>query len=122
MTASYWKQVREAEAKATPGPWVPRKEEYDSHAEMSEALAKTISHGGHVLHYIGHQDPIFPAMTGNGPTSKANAEFIAIAREAVPKALSRIEELEAALTEIASCHSLAPGDVVDIARAALGKP
>lgn len=38
------------------------------------------------------------------------------------EALARIEELEAALTEIASCHSLAPGDVVDIARVALGKP
>ena len=44
-----------------------------------------------------------------------------IKRTAPPDLAARVARLEAALRLIASCESRAPGDVVDIARAALAK-
>lgn len=72
--ASYWKQVREAEAKATPGPWEDRVGNVYTttpNGDLSDNVADTY-HGG-------------------------DSEFIAIARTALPLALTRIEELEAVL-------------------------
>ena len=46
-------------------------------------------------------------------------EVIEKAKDAMDEAADRIEQLEAALRQIASCKSYHSGDIVDIARAAL---
>ncbi len=80
---------------ATPGPWNPRREEFDSHAAMAGAFEGTASKGGHVLHFVEHEEKVYPAFTGNGPTSKANAAFIAAARMALPAALADLARVTA---------------------------
>lgn len=75
--ASYWKQMREACDKATPGPWsqiLDGNDRWFIEADSDEEVARRLN--------------------------EADADFIAIAREAVPLALARIEELEAELTRI----------------------
>jgi hypothetical protein len=73
--ANYWKQVREAEAKATPGPWTDGN--YPDITTEDGCTAVLNSEMGFVL--------------------ADDAEFIALSRTALPLALARIEELEAAL-------------------------
>lgn len=81
--ASYWKQVREAEAKATPGPWgVDR--------DGDEGFALYDSDGEYIL------------SDRDDYNDENNAEFCALSRTALPLALTRIEELEAALTPLAA--------------------
>lgn len=84
MTASYWKQVREAEGKATGERWIASKRD-DGTAHV-------------YCPQVGLMRQIVPIAE----TTIDNADFIAIAREAVPKALARIEELEAALAPLAA--------------------
>lgn len=95
---SAWKAAID---KATGGEWTQKREEFDSHDAMTNAMERTLSHGGHVMHYIECEQAVFSAVTGNGPTSKANAEFIALARTALPEALAEIERLRILVTRFA---------------------
>jgi hypothetical protein len=127
IPASYWKQVREAEAKATPGPWEADSETYPDWRTMWHQFDTPLSKGGLTLHWTACRccdESLFTAVVGNGPNSAANAAFIAISRTALPLALARIEELEAALEQISdsSVASLEATELTAIARAALGKP
>jgi hypothetical protein len=103
--ASYWKQVREAEAKATPGAWEAT---VDDHGDDWLELSYTI------------------VLGSDHDNWKDDAAFIAIARTALPLALARIEELWAALHEISagwscSCSPRLGQCPTCIARAALGE-
>jgi hypothetical protein len=109
--ASYWKQVREACERATPGPW--------------KAWKKTVADWT----TTGVEGPEFYDDNGNDYVDVLrecfrNAEFIALSRTALPLALARIEELEAALDQISDSFvtSLEATELTAIARAALGKP
>jgi hypothetical protein len=109
--ASYWKQVREACDKATPGPWRTLK---DSGTPWNiEGNGKDVAMTSQVERTVTGQ-----------PERTANAEFIALSRTALPLALARIEELEAALDQISDSFvtSLEATELTAIARAALGKP
>lgn len=83
----------------TPGPWVhctaPHPEEV-SHAEW---LDGTLIGEGEPLHVITAASPdpkfayIVPAVTGDGPTSAINAEFIAAAPDLVRELVAEVERL-----------------------------
>jgi hypothetical protein len=75
--ADYWKQVSEACDKATPGPWTDGN--YPDITTEDGCTAVLNSEMGFVL--------------------ADDAEFIALSRTALPLALARIEELEAALRD-----------------------
>lgn len=82
-TAGYWKQVREACAKTTPGPWYADDAiTGDGSVVMSEATGFRVAH--------------LPDTT-NVENHEADAAFIALSRTALPLALARIEELKAAM-------------------------
>jgi hypothetical protein len=84
--ASYWKQVREACDKATPGPWHTVDEQGTPwNIDSADGDSVAMSH-----QLVGDR---------NHAMRKANAEFIALSRTALPLALARIEELEAALRD-----------------------
>lgn len=87
-----WQRLSDA---ATFAPWKQARQEYDSHEEMARETALAYSRGGHVLHYLVVAGAQFPAFTGNGPSSMANAAFIAAAREAVPTLLQDVAALTA---------------------------
>jgi|GEM_PF-2289472 len=70
--------------KATPGPWMPTSWDFETTdelcAEHDKALRNYTGPGSTTLYGTWVQDEergyLFPAMTGNGPTSKANAAFV----------------------------------------------
>jgi hypothetical protein len=108
--ASYWKQVREACDKATTGPWnhvyIPGRRTPGWPGERGE----------HRLVPNGYK---WAPIDVHNPDNE-DAQFVALARTALPLALARIEELEAALKRIADPFTRT-GTMVDIARAALGE-
>lgn len=86
----------------TEGPWqhctAPSNDSDESHAEW---LAGTLLGDGEALHVLIAESPdpkfayIVPVVTGDGPTSARNAEFIAAARQLIPELVAEIERLEA---------------------------
>lgn len=84
------KRAREAlerAEKATGGPYVVACDEFKLYEEMTSEVGIALSRGGLNLWYLRAPDeemPVFPALTGNGPTSEANARFFAAARADVP--------------------------------------
>jgi len=82
----------------TAGPWehatAPHPDERATHAEW---LAGTLIGEGEALHVLtaASDEPRFayvvPAVTGDGPTSARNAEFIAAARTLVPELVAEVE-------------------------------
>lgn len=96
--------MRERADKATPGPWFRHTAPRDSSETKAKWLADTCR-GDDPLQVLvsASDDPQFaylvPALTGDGPTSIANAEFIAHARAEVPQLL-------AALTAVLELHKL----------------
>lgn len=88
----------------TEGPWdhrtAPSNDGDESHAEW---LAGTLLGDGEALHVLIAESPdpkfayIVPVVTGDGPTSARNAEFIAAARQLVPELIDRLERVEALL-------------------------
>lgn len=91
----------------TPGPWEHRTaphEADDSSAAHEEWLAGTLIRSGEPLHVLIAESNqpqfayIVPAVTGDGPTSATNADFVAAARSLVPELVAEIERLRAAET------------------------
>lgn len=89
----------------TPGPWEHRIGPDDE--THSEYCTKTLINSGEPLHVLIAESPdpkfayVVPAITGDGPTSARNAEFIAAARTLVPELIAEVERLQsAAKTEV----------------------
>lgn len=91
---------------STSGPWehltAPAKGDPSTKAEW---MAHTLAGDDrlHVLTASGERGYayIVPAVTGDGPTSAANADFIAHAREDVPTLVAEVRRLREALAEVA---------------------
>jgi hypothetical protein len=112
MTAPTPDQLREWQAvtdAATAGPWTPGHNPPDR--EPIAYIAEAYSYGPPgTMHLVCvpfedkpmDEEALFTAITGNGPTSEANARFIALARTAMPLLLAevaRLREREAQLQD-----------------------
>lgn len=95
----------------TPGPWEHRTaphEADDSSAAHEEWLAGTLIRSGEPLHVLIAESNqpqfayIVPAVTGDGPTSATNADFVAAARSLVPELVAEIEKLRTHLSAVPS--------------------
>lgn len=99
-------RAKAALAGVTPGPWVhhiaPHGDDQATHAEW---LAETLTGEGEQLHVLTAESTeprfayIVPAVTGDGPTSAINAEFIAAARSLIPELVAALEKVKALAEE-----------------------
>lgn len=93
----------------TDGPWkhCTAPHEYDdalpvATVDKAKWLADTLIGDGEPLHVLitDSPDPKFaytvPALTGDGPTSERNAQFIAQARTLVPELVAEVERVKSA--------------------------
>lgn len=91
----------------TPAPWERRTAPYREDEELPVATADkaeyqtgTLIGDGEPLHVLIADSPdpkfayIVPAITGDGPTSERNAEFIAAARTLVPELVAELERYQ----------------------------
>ena len=94
---------------ATRGPWVHGiSPEGFTTDELLEYLRKIVVKGdGEQLHMVmvknkqdDYDDAAITAITGNGPTSEANAVFALEAREALPYYITRVRELEQTVVDM----------------------
>lgn len=121
VTKEELQAIQERAEKATPGPWEWAR--FDDSKEPIEWLREMLSYGsgpvhgawapGHPLTRGTHPRPehaVMPAITGNGPTSEANAKFIAAARTDVLALLEHIAALEGALTPSAETKGAYSGE------------
>jgi hypothetical protein len=102
MSKSEWDKDREVIEAATEGPWYwfttgdkARTEVVDYLRRAYEANSEATVHGCCVPNgdHPLTEEALFTAVTGNGPTSEANAKFIVCARTRWPAALDEIERL-----------------------------
>lgn len=78
---------------ATPGPWGNFRLNRDTKESQAAYVAEAIERGtGPFMMVLNSTEDADVCHTGNGPTSDANARFIAAARTAVPALLSALEE------------------------------
>lgn len=106
MSGDVVDRAKQALVGVTEGPW-------DHHIAPSEGstetpagyLALTLIGDGEPLHVLTAQSPepkfayVVPAVTGDGPTSAVNADFIAAARSLVPELVAEIERLRTAQSD-----------------------
>lgn len=95
MTDKELSAICERVEKATPGPWEAGLLGGDPLEDFRQALAKGVDPEVHLafLRLDGDPEPRYVAITGNGPTSEENADFIAHARADVPYLLDEVERL-----------------------------
>lgn len=101
-----FKELKEAAKRATPGPWDVWEESTPTKDQAIDELAYQVSHTPDEdfaeAVYLLNADGKCPALTGCGPTSKANAEFIALANPStILSLIARVEQMEEALTACA---------------------
>lgn len=96
-------RAKAALAGVTPGPWTHHTApSADSDETPAQYCANTLAGNGDPLHVLTAASPdprfayVVPALTGDGPTSAINAEFIAQARELVPELIAEVERLQGA--------------------------
>lgn len=84
-------------AEATPGPWKTEHQRAESVDKLANAMAVSIRKGGSDWHWLETQpySGTWPAATGNGPTSEANARLIAALRNAAPELIAATRERDA---------------------------
>jgi len=105
MTDERLKEIQERLDKATPGPWeravAPRADDALSKAEWQERLLLNSDEPLHVVTAKGDARYAYlvPAITGDGPQSRADADFIAHAREDITLLLAENAQLRAELVE-----------------------
>lgn len=96
-------RLRELEARATPGPWVWYGQTFADKEALKAELASLVqgtedAHKQDVpleLHGVGVESEthtLYAALTGCGPNSAANAEFLSALRNALPALLSTREQ------------------------------
>jgi hypothetical protein len=86
-------RLDELEKAATAGEWKPKAERYPNYRELWHAFDPVLARGGLDLYWLEVAGEKFPAVTGNGPTSEANAALIAAARNALPSLLAELRQL-----------------------------
>jgi len=93
---------------ASPGPWdygtgysSDGERQSVTKADKADFLVLSLNGEDAPLWLIDNAD-VIPAVTGDGPNAKANAEFIAHARTDVPALLALVREQRAALALIAN--------------------
>ena len=112
------REIEERMNKATPAPWILGHADTQSLSAAIDWMTKIILHSSNPdLWCTGvyeTDDPdaefLFTAVTGNGPTSCANADFIANARQDNLALLATIRELQARLDDSEHGFKLALGD------------
>jgi hypothetical protein len=102
MTDGELSRLKALAEAATPGPWDVYSEtiadKSAATAEFDYQVQNTEPFVGRVFMLNG--DGKCPAITGCGPTSEANAAFIAASRKAVPALVAEVRRLREALTNI----------------------
>lgn len=102
-------QIKARADAATPGPWLPAVAPHtDDNVTKAQWLADTLDPDVDRPLYVTWAETdredlsyIVPAVTGDGPRSSDNAEFIAAARTDVPDLLHEIDRLRAANDQLA---------------------
>lgn len=91
-------RAKAALAGVTPGPWEHHIAPHEDSAETpAEYMANSLIGDGEPLHALTAPSPdpkfayVVPALTGDGPTSAINAEFIAQSRTLVPELIEAVE-------------------------------
>lgn len=96
---------------ATPGPWLSCYNDSGTHADTVAHVAESLARGSGDRVYGVHaphlredgKGVVWPAITGNGPTSEANAYFIAACDpQSILALLARLARAEGALRKIAN--------------------
>jgi hypothetical protein len=84
-------EIKEREAKATPGPWeyLPGEFNYDDEAENHPGSIHQVETGDNRGWWIAAIEELFEGQT------LANADFIAHAREDIPALVAEVERLQA---------------------------
>lgn len=86
---------------ATPGPWKAGREDFESFDAMCEAQRRMLSNRpfGEPFHFVWTRPDLCVGYTANGPTSAANAAFIAAMDPTTVRALlDEVERLRAEVT------------------------
>lgn len=90
-------------AGVTPGPWTHHIAPSENSDETpAQYCANTLVGNGDPVHVLTAASPdpkfayIVPALTGDGPTSAINADFIAQARDLVPELIAEVERVRSA--------------------------
>jgi hypothetical protein len=94
-------ELRRLETAATPGPWdygtgysADGERQSTTKADKAEFLSLSLNDTGSPLWLVDNTD-VIPAVTGDGPNAKANAEFIAAARNQLPRILDALDAVTA---------------------------
>lgn len=121
MSEDILDRARAALEGITDAPWThhtaPSEGSTETHAEY---LAGSLIGEGEALHVLTAASPdpkfayVVPAVTGDGPTSNRNAEFIAAARDLVPELVAEVERLRRGGTELGNIIRRQNQDVLDI--------
>lgn len=88
--------LRDLQSFATQEEWFVAKAKYDDVGELAKDADEMTCKGGNTLHYLygvfgdGNR---FTAVTGNGPTSEANAMYICALVKSAPQLFDLIERL-----------------------------
>jgi hypothetical protein len=101
VTSDRLDEIKTRAEAATPGPWNPAIAPHpDSAQTHAEYLVASLCNEGRPLWVAWAENPtddgfayVVPAVTGDGPTSEANADFVAHAREDVPWLIAEVERL-----------------------------
>jgi hypothetical protein len=107
LNAEELEAIRKRAEAATQGPWYwekfnPDEDDYDTEMPYLNSEKESIMD-------FGDGEQFYP--TEGNPPNEADAEFIAKAREDVPKLLAEIERLKLALEEISDINEYASGTV-----------
>ena len=111
MTEEELQRMEELEKGATGGPWTV---ELDDSERVKQEISAFIDRSGGrhfwclvegVFDEANAPNNLLPAMTGNGPTSEANANFIAAARSFITPAIAEIRRLREKIEELECNHN-----------------
>ena len=116
--------LREALDKATEGPWesayAPRDDDPRKKATFhADLLTNDVEQPLWIVWTRDGStdvDYVVPAVTGDGPTSRANAEFVAAARNLLPVLLDEVEALRKVVEQVRFLHEDSldfPGNCVE---------
>lgn len=103
MTSDWLAGLKALEAAASPGPWKGSWDIFQNQLEAALAITEVIHKTPGKHFYIVELDDgskRFAALTGNGPTSGANAEFIVNVRNIFPEIIAVVEAAQALVENV----------------------
>lgn len=89
------REIQERVEKATEGPWHAACWPHDTVEQLVDETAVALRKSDSTDLFgvwVDREQPLFTAVTGNGPTSRENAAFIAHAREDIPYLLDQLQQ------------------------------